>query len=336
MNVAYPCGGERVILHWWSPADHGHLIVARTIQQAERIIERVFGSEPEATIRDYCHAEIVDPSERMIASRGAWKERKAREDFWCEFGFRVREFVSATGEWPPGLARCKTYVPKESDDNEETDSEHDRCMACISLITTVDGTDPYDRISSRYFALTGSVAESTEFGTTSTARCARDDEILWFAYMDHDSDGTCIAAVDDLAEVFDSGVLFLFRRGADVDPWTVLATRARCVEAKARRREEELSLRRETINMSSQMETALIRAVFGDAHATVAWLESDRGPLRSAWKDGMFDSAGKRSSWANALAAARDAGKTHPQTNVIEMYRSALDAIASSSPADDA
>jgi len=142
IRVVYPHGGRRVLLHWWTEDDRGHVIIANTERSAYATAMSVFEEHTDVEIKDYCEIDIVAPSTVMHARYAASQLDKRIFMFHREVISALHDVVAVGHALPAFFVPCETYVPDEddADPDEWAREKHYDCKYCVEKIKLVGMT----------------------------------------------------------------------------------------------------------------------------------------------------------------------------------------------------
>ena len=115
LPVYYPDGGRLLLMRWWTDADRGHVVLARSESAMRLVAQRVFRCHPDASLREYLEVEIVAPSLRLCALAAEHTQRERIENFRTEMTWRMREACEAGRTLPTPFSVCGVYEPEEEE-----------------------------------------------------------------------------------------------------------------------------------------------------------------------------------------------------------------------------
>jgi hypothetical protein len=255
LKVYYPHGGLHLLLHWYSPHDRGHVIVARTERALKATFAAVLREEPYAEVNGCWRVDIVAPSAAMHADYAAWCHRERVRKFWVRLGVLISQYVKARGVLPRGLTRCPRYEPTIDVTDEDDPSYAAECMAKHHFCANcADGVAPdgmtleefyarkhtqFERLIEREQPITMSLADRDRVrpdpSRESSAPPARDEDLLGAVIASHGAHASGTYVVTPrLTDVghgpWTKGVLFYFRDAVPLESSAYKQAAARAAE----------------------------------------------------------------------------------------------------------
>jgi hypothetical protein len=274
-KVYYPFGGRHFLLNWRTDYDQGHLLVARTEAQIEKMFVHIL--DEVSVIQAYCEVEIVAPSPLMCRTAALAAHQQLVENFMNAITWRLRGALRAGGSLPAIFALCDTFVDK--DDPERPcnlgNTDHYGCANCYEGVRFIGITKEalYELCGERWQHETGNdLADPIDRRLrVSCARQAENDEVLLTAVGDYGPHQQGVYLGDP--RFGNEPVLFFFKhiRDLDRDPYIARVEALRREHQKAYESEQQADRKASEIRVALEIEKTI-------NFFTRAGVEAERSP----------------------------------------------------------